>query len=58
MTKEIKDEWAVVVEENGCVHVKPVKNGEIIDTPIEEIITYIEEDTDTHGAVETHEVAE
>lgn len=33
-----KEQWAVTKEEDGNVHVRPVVNGEIIDTPVERII--------------------
>lgn len=39
---EEKEQWAVTEEEDGNIHVRPVVDGEIIDTPIEEIITYKE----------------
>lgn len=38
---EEKEQWDVT-EENGSIHVRPVVDGEIIDTPIEKIITYKE----------------
>ena len=33
-----KEQWAVTNEEDGNVHVRPVVNDEIIDTPVEKII--------------------
>ena len=39
---EEKEQWAVTEEEDGNIHVRPVVDGEIIDTPIEETITYKE----------------
>lgn len=36
--EETKEQWTVTKEEDGNVHVRPVVNGEIIDTPVEEII--------------------
>lgn len=33
-----KEQWAVTKEEDGNVHVRPVVNDEIIDTPVERII--------------------
>ena len=33
-----KEQWTVTKEEDGNVHVRPVVNGEIIDTPVEKII--------------------
>lgn len=38
---EEKEQWAVT-EEDGNIHVRPVVDGKIIDTPIEETITYKE----------------
>ena len=40
-----EEQWAVTREENGSVHVRPVVDGEIIDTPIEEYHDYREEKT-------------
>jgi hypothetical protein len=42
-TKNEKIEFAVTEENDGKVHVRPVVNGEIIDTPVEEIINPNEE---------------
>lgn len=39
---EEKEQWAVTEEEDGNIHVRPVVDGEIIDTPIEETIAYKE----------------
>lgn len=36
--KPKKEQWAVTKEEDGNVHVRPVVNDEIIDTPVEKII--------------------
>ena len=33
-----KEKWTVTEEEDGNVHVRPVVNDEIIDTPVEKII--------------------
>ena len=41
IVKEEKEQWAVT-EEDGTIHIRPVVDGEIIDTPIEETITYKE----------------
>ena len=42
IVEEEQEQWAVTEEEDGNIHVRPVVDGEIIDTPIEEIITYKE----------------
>ena len=49
--KEIEDkevQWSVGVEEDNKVHVRPVKNGKVLDTPVEEVIkgTALEEKED------------
>lgn len=36
--EEVKEQWAVAKEEDGNVHVRPVINDEIIDTPVEKIV--------------------
>lgn len=36
--EKTKEQWAVTKEEDGNVHVRPVVNDKIIDTPIEKII--------------------
>lgn len=43
IVKEEQEQWAVTREENGSVHVRPVVDGEIIDTPVEEYHDYREE---------------
>lgn len=43
IVEEEQEQWAVTREENGSVHVRPVVDGEIIDTPIEEYHDYREE---------------
>ena len=43
IAEEKKEQWAVTKEENGSIHVRPVVDGEIIDTPIEEYHDYREE---------------
>ena len=40
---EEKEQWAVTEEEDGNIHVRPVVDGEIIDTPIEEYHDYRKE---------------
>ena len=34
------EQWAVIEEEDGNVHVRPVIDGEIIDTPVEKVEDY------------------
>lgn len=34
----IREGWAVTEEEDGKVHVRPIENGEILDTPVEKVI--------------------
>lgn len=39
--KEIEKEenqWSVGIEEDNKVHVRPVKDGKVLDTPVEEVI--------------------
>lgn len=36
--EEAKEQWTVTKEEDGNVHVRPVVNNEIIDTPVEKVI--------------------
>ena len=36
--EETKEQWTVTKEEDSNVHVRPVVNNEIIDTPIEKVI--------------------
>ena len=36
--KEEKAEWSVGIEEDNKVHVRPVIDGEVVDTPVEEVI--------------------
>jgi hypothetical protein len=36
--EETKEQWAVTKEKDGNVHVRPVVNDEIIDTPVEKVI--------------------
>lgn len=36
--EETKEQWTVTKEEDGNVHVRPVVNNEIIDTPVEKVI--------------------
>ena len=43
IVEEEQEQWAVTREENGSVHVRPVVDGEIIDTPIQEYHDYREE---------------
>lgn len=47
--KEEKIEWSVGIEEDNKVHVRPVIDGEVVDTPVEEVIAddTIEETTTT-----------
>ena len=49
--KEPKEEWAVT-EENDGVHVRPTVDREIIDTPVEKIISY-EELKELNNSVES-----
>lgn len=59
MSKKTKDkniEFAVTNESDGNVHVRPVVDGEIIDTPVEEVINPNEpETTETDVEVRTEE---
>lgn len=34
------EQWAVTEEEDGNVHVRPVVDGEIVDTPVEKVEDY------------------
>lgn len=38
-----KEKWAIVEEEDG-VHVRPMKNGKIIDTPVIKRFDYRKKD--------------
>lgn len=35
--KIVEDGWTVTEENDGKIHVRPTKNGQIIDTPVEKI---------------------
>ena len=35
-----EEQWAVLEEEDGNVHVRPVIDGEIVDTPVEKVEDY------------------
>ena len=43
IVEETKEEWAVTEEEDGNVHVRPVVDGEIIDTPVEKVLNFDED---------------
>ena len=47
--KEEKAKWYVGIEEDNKVHVRPVIDGEVVDTPVKEVIAddTIEETTTT-----------
>lgn len=34
------EQWAVTEEEDGNIHVRPVVDGEIVDTPVEKVEDY------------------
>lgn len=37
-----KKGWIVREEDDNKIHVRPIKNGEILDTPVEKVISYKE----------------
>ncbi len=39
----VEEGWVVREEDDGNVHVRPTINREVIDTPVEEVISYKEE---------------
>lgn len=48
--KEKKKKWVVVEEEDG-IHVRPIRNGKTIDTPIVKKINYKEKKTRTKSSL-------
>lgn len=50
LEKETKRQWAVI-EENDGVHVRPIKDGKIIETPIVKRISYKNKKTKTKSSL-------